>query len=69
MTLGLGLLYMDALCRRGVPAPVRLALTRLIKTRVVLRAIIKSIKAFINLVLELLFSNFTEFFNKLRVII
>ena len=31
MTLGLGLLYMDALCRRGVPASVRLALTRLIR--------------------------------------
>ena len=31
VTLGLGLLYMDALCRRGVPAPVRLALTRLIR--------------------------------------
>ena len=31
VTLGLGLLYMDALCRRGVPASVRLALTRLIR--------------------------------------
>ena len=31
VTLGLGLLYLDALCRRGVPDPVRLSLTRLVR--------------------------------------
>lgn len=31
VTLGLGLLYLDALCRRGVPEAIRLSLTRLIR--------------------------------------
>ena len=31
VVLGLGLLYLDALCRRGVPQPIRLAITRLIR--------------------------------------
>ncbi|MFT0137940.1 FUSC family protein [Alcanivoracaceae bacterium MT1] len=38
VTLGLGLLFLDALCRRGVPDPIRFTLTRLIRdTQRVLR--------------------------------